>query len=54
MLGNVKMEKEMVMENFFIIIDVYMKDSGKIIKKMDLEYIIILIKQNILEISKMI
>ena len=54
MLDNGKTEKEMDMENFFIIMDVFMKDIGKIIKKMDLEYIIILIKLNILEISKMI
>jgi hypothetical protein len=41
------MVNEMAMENFFIIMGVFMKDSGKIIKKMDLGYIIILTKQNI-------
>ena len=37
----------MAMEKCFIIMDVYMKDIGKIIIKKDLEFIIILIRLNI-------
>jgi hypothetical protein len=53
-LENGKTGKEMDMENSFIIMVVFMKDFGKIIKKMGLEFIIILIKLNMLAISKMI
>ena len=41
----------MVMVKCFIIMDAFMKAIGKIIKKKDLVFIIILIKQNMLEIS---
>ena len=53
-LGNIKMGKKMVMEKCFIIMDVSMKDIGKIIKRKDLVSFSILTKLNILAIFKMI
>ena len=48
------MGKEMAMVNFFIVMEIYMKDIGKIIKKKDLGFYILMIEVNMLEISKMI
>ena len=47
MLDNEKMGKEMAMENFFIVMETYMKAIGKIIKKKDLEFYVSKIEQNI-------
>ena len=48
------MEKEMVMENFFIVMEVFMKDIGKIIKKKDMAFLLFKIEANIVEILKKI
>ena len=48
------MEKDKDMENFFIVMEVYMKDIGKIIKKKGLEYLHSKIELNILGILRMI
>ena len=37
MLENGEKEREMDMENFFIVMEVYMKVIGKMIKKRDME-----------------
>ena len=53
MLVNGKKGKEMDMENFIIVMEIYMKAIGKIILKKDLEYYIIMIDPNLLDILKM-
>ena len=49
-----KTEKEMDMGNFIIVMVIFMRVSGKIIKKKDSAFFIIKIEQNILEVLKVI
>ena len=51
---NIKMVTDMAKEPIFILMVIDIKVVGNLAKKMVLEYIIILIKQNILAILKMI
>ena len=54
MLANGKTEKETDMGNFIKVMEIFMRVSGKIIKKKDSVFFIIKTEQNILEVLKVI